>query len=97
MKSKDGFKRITAQAGTLESSDCLVTCSLQDNLEIEYRGPDTIEILRERTEKLVKETTSRYGLKGAYISIQDNGALEVTMKARLETAVERCLEVANHE
>jgi len=97
MEQKDTLNNATAQSGTLESSDCLVTCSLQDHLEIEYKGPDKADLLRERAEQIVREAVFKYKLKGAYITIQDNGALAITVKARVETAIERCLGEENHE
>ncbi|HCD71647.1 citrate lyase ACP [Thermovirga lienii] len=97
MERKDTPNSVTAQSGTLESSDCLVTCSLQDHLEIEYKGPDKADLLRERAEQIVRETVLKYKLKGAYVTIQDNGALAITMRARIETAIERCLGENDHE
>ena len=40
---------------------------------------------------LVENVSKRYGLSGAEISIQDQGALEITIKARLETALMRAV------
>lgn len=78
----------TASAGTLESSDCLVTASPAEKLKLEYNGANR-EIFAERTMQLVESVAKRYGLNGAEISIQDQGALEITIKARLETALLR--------
>ena len=78
----------TASAGTLESSDCLVTVSPAEKLKLEYKGANS-EIFAERTKAIVENVLKKYGLGGAEISIQDQGALEITIKARLETAVSR--------
>lgn len=78
----------TASAGTLESSDCLVTASPAERLKLEYKGANS-EIFAERTKQLVESVAKRYGLNGAEILIQDQGALEITIKARLETALLR--------
>ena len=78
----------TASAGTLESSDCLVTVSPAEKLKLEYKGANS-EVFAERTMMLVENVLKRYGLGGAEISIQDQGALEITIKARLETALSR--------
>ena len=78
----------TASAGTLESSDCLVTVSPAEKLKLEYKGANS-EVFAERTMMLVENVLKRYGLGGAEISIQDQGALEITIKARLETALNR--------
>ena len=78
----------TASAGTLESSDCLVTVSPAEKLRLEYKGANS-EVFAERTMALVEDVSKRCGLGGAEISIQDQGALEITIKARLETALSR--------
>ena len=78
----------TASAGTLESSDCLVTASPSEKLKLEYKGANS-EVLAERTIRLVESIAKKHDLNGAEISIQDQGALEITIKARLETALMR--------
>ena len=78
----------TASAGTLESSDCLVTVSPSEKLDLEYKGANST-VFAERTLCLVESVAKEYGIKGATISIQDQGALEITIRARLETALER--------
>ena len=80
----------TASAGTLESSDCLVTASPAEKLKLEYKGANS-EIFAERTMQLVESIVKNHGLNGAGISIQDQGALEITIKARLETALMRAV------
>ena len=78
----------TASAGTLESSDCLVTASPAEKLKLEYKGANS-EVFAERTMQLVESIAKKHGLNGAEILIQDQGALEITIKARLETAILR--------
>ncbi len=78
----------TASAGTLESSDCLVTVSPAEGLELEYKGANSV-IFYERTKRLAEKVLNEYGLEGADISIQDRGALEITIRARIETALLR--------
>ena len=80
----------TASAGTLESSDCLVTVSPAEKLKLEYKGTNS-EVFAERTMVLVESIAKKHDLNGAEISIQDQGALEITMKARLETALMRAV------
>jgi citrate lyase subunit gamma (acyl carrier protein) len=80
----------SANAGTLESSDCLVTVAPAESIEIEYNGANE-KIFRKRTEDLAREILGRYSLAGGAIKIQDSGALEVTLRARIETAVERAM------
>ena len=78
----------TASAGTLESSDCLVTVSPAEKLKLAYKGANR-EVFAERTMALVENVSKKYSLIGAEISIQDQGALAITIKARLETALIR--------
>lgn len=80
-----------ASAGTLESSDCLVTAAPAESIEIEYNGANRM-LFRRRTEALVREVFRKYALTGGSVRIQDQGALEVTLRARVETAVERAME-----
>ena len=83
-----------AQAGTLESSDCMVVVSPAESYSLEYGGQNEA-IFRRRTERIVGEISARYGLSGApgaSVWIQDRGALEMTLRARVETAFERALE-----
>ena len=78
----------TASAGTLESSDCVVTVSPGETLELDYRGANSV-IFAKRTEALVREILGKHFVSGANVVIQDQGAIEITIKARLETALLR--------
>jgi len=91
MSKNTPFEAKTTQCGTLESSDCLVTISESETLRIDYRGANA-GIFRKRTEAIVKELLKGRDLASVAISIQDNGALEVTIRARIETAIERFLQ-----
>lgn len=79
-----------AMAGSLESSDVLVTLSPREGEGVEY----TIEsiVLKQygrRIRAVAEEVAAAAGLSGAAVRIQDRGALECTLRARLETAIER--------
>lgn len=86
----------TASAGTLESSDCLVTVSPAGKLDLQYKGANST-VFAERTMCLVESVAKEYDLKGAEISIQDQGALEITIRARIETALERAGKVVTKQ
>jgi citrate lyase subunit gamma (acyl carrier protein) len=58
---------------------------------MEYSGANQA-IFRTRTEALVRDVFRKYALTGGGVRIQDQGALEVTLRARLETALERAME-----
>jgi citrate lyase subunit gamma (acyl carrier protein) len=78
-----------AQAGTLESSDCLVTVSPEPGGNaLDYRG-ENARFFRSRTERILFEILERRGLSGVRVTVQDQGALEATLRARIETALER--------
>ncbi|NLI96666.1 MAG: citrate lyase acyl carrier protein [Synergistaceae bacterium] len=77
-----------AQAGTLESADCLVTVAPAEEFGLDYRGGNR-KIYGERTRKLVLETLKRFGISEVQVTIQDQGALELVIRARLETALKR--------
>lgn len=77
-----------AQAGTLESADCLVTVVPAEEFRLDYRGVNR-KLFGERTRKLVMETLERTGFSGMQVTIQDQGALELVIRARLETALRR--------
>ena len=77
-----------ACAGTLESSDTYVELEPYDELDI------TIESVVEkqfgdRIEQAVKDVLSEYGVERAKVHVVDRGALDCTIRARVETAVLR--------
>ena len=82
-----------AQAGTLESADCLVTVVQAERFGLDYRGSNR-KLFGERTRKLVLETLERFGVSGIQVTIQDQGALELVIRARLETALGRGMKEA---
>jgi len=76
------------QAGTLESSDCLVTVGPGSGITLEYSGGNAF-LFRRRTETIVREVLESSGVTDAAVTIQDQGALEPTLRARIETALGR--------
>mgnify|MGYP001074600036 CR=1 FL=1 len=77
-------------AGSLESSDVLVSVSPsggEDNtVDVESI---VMKQFGERIRSVAREELSRMGVSGADVKIQDRGALECTLRARLETALVR--------
>lgn len=79
----------TAVAGTLESSDVMVSYSPSDSdleivvesIVVKQRGRLIMSVL--------EEITSRWGVSKGVLTVQDRGALECTLRARVETALER--------
>ena len=79
----------TAVAGTLESSDALVTVEDNDNgIQINITSP-VIHQYGNRIRQVVLETLKNLGVKNANITVVDKGALDCTIKARVEGAVYR--------
>jgi len=82
--------RKEAAAGTLESSDVLVTISPAAGTDVDLQVESiVIKQYGERIRSVAKEVVSKLGLSGAKLRVQDRGALECTLRARLETAIER--------
>ena len=78
-----------AIAGTLESSDCQVTVepgmgTIEFNLE-----SGVIHQYGNQIRKIVMETLDNLGVDNVTISVVDKGALDCTIKARVEGAVFR--------
>ncbi len=84
----------TAQAGTVESMDCLVTVSEAEpgtGLVLNLAG-SSVARFSKAMEKAVRETLEGLGIRDLAVSVQDNGALDLVLKARLEAAVARLKE-----
>ncbi|MDD4159607.1 MAG: citrate lyase acyl carrier protein [Synergistaceae bacterium] len=83
----------TAQAGTLESMDCLVTVSEAapgTGVKIQIAGSSASRF-RTAMEKKAAEVIASMGVKDIELSIQDNGALDIVLGARIEAAVKRLI------
>ena len=84
----------TAQAGTVESMDCLVTVSEAEpgtGLALTLAG-SSVARFSKAMEKAVRETLESLGIRDLAVSVQDNGALDLVLKARVEAAVARLKE-----
>jgi citrate lyase subunit gamma (acyl carrier protein) len=80
--------RKLAVAGTLESCDAMVTVEPSDKMEIKLES-SVIEVFEENLLKCVKDTLNRLGVEEAKVFVQDRGAFDCTLSARIETAVQR--------
>ncbi|MBR0138243.1 MAG: citrate lyase acyl carrier protein [Erysipelotrichaceae bacterium] len=81
-----------AVAGTLESSDCLVSIEPADpgKTGIEFSlESSVINQFGNQIRKVTMETLELLEVENARISIVDKGALDCTIKARIEGAVFR--------
>lgn len=85
-----------AMAGTLESSDCQVTVEAGEG-KIDFTlDSAVINQYGNQIRKVVYETLEHLGVKDVKISVVDKGALDCTIKARVEGAVFRSLEQTEH-
>ena len=84
-----------ASAGTLESSDCMVTVAPPEepgvtveleSVVMEQYGEDILSVAR--------QTLRALGVENALVRIQDKGALDCVIAARVEAAVLRSGEEA---
>lgn len=78
-----------AKAGTLESSDALVLVApSEEALSIEVQS-----VVQKRFGKailaLTQQVCAAFGVEKGIVRVNDKGALECTLRARLETALER--------
>ena len=81
-----------AVAGTLESSDCMVTVEPGSNgIELELDST-VIRQFGKQIRKITIQTLNRLGVKNARVHMVDKGALDCTIKARVECACMRASE-----
>lgn len=79
----------TAIAGTLESSDAQVTVAPGTNgIELTIES-SVIHQFGKQIQKTVLETLERLEVRDAAVTVIDKGALDCTLKARVECAVFR--------
>lgn len=76
------------QAGTMQSSDLMVTVEPADRLLIEIEST-----VKKQFEHLIRakleEVLAKNAVKSGKVSISDRGALDYAIEARLEAALQR--------
>ena len=77
-----------AVAGTLESGDIMVQIAPGDGLQVELQSSVAAQFGRQ-IKALITETLTGLGIDNAYVKATDKGALDCTIKARVECAVYR--------
>ena len=81
-----------AVAGTLESSDCMVTVEAGDG-KVDFTLDSAVaHQFGNEIRKVALETLENLGVDNVRISIVDKGALDCTIKARIEGAVYRSVD-----
>ena len=86
--------RKSAAAGTLESSDCMVTVEPGEGIHLEHSSSVMNQYGRQ-IKAAVLETLERLDVKDANVTVVDKGALECTLKARVECAVFRSCDASS--
>lgn len=77
-----------AVAGTLESSDIYVEVEPSEELELNIESV-VLNQFGEEIRATILSVLEELGVKSGKISVQDKGAIDCTIRARLETAVRR--------
>lgn len=75
-------------AGTMESSDALITVRPSDQLEVRVEST-VYDYFGKQIEKTILNTLKELNVTNVSVLCQDKGALDFTIKARLITALER--------
>lgn len=77
-----------SSAGTLESNDCLIRLESNDDVKIVLNSPVEYEF-GDQIRKVVNDVLKESEIDGAKVVIEDRGALDCTIAARLKTAIGR--------
>lgn len=77
-------------AGTMESSDISITIEPKstDGIDIFLKSPVENQFGKQ-IRKVIEDTLKELGIAGAIVRANDKGALDCTIKARVQTAVYR--------
>jgi citrate lyase subunit gamma (acyl carrier protein) len=86
----------TGISGTLESSDVMITVSENTSKGIQIELQSIVEKqFGKQIRKIITEKMGTLGIKDATVSVNDKGALDCTICARLEAATYRAAGI-NH-
>lgn len=81
----------TAMAGTLESMDCLVTVTEavpESGITIHLSGSGAVRF-RSAMEQTIRATLASLSIADICVNVNDHGALDLVLAARVQTAAER--------
>ncbi|MDK2809962.1 MAG: hypothetical protein PWR27_671 [Petroclostridium sp.] len=82
-----------AVAGTMESSDIIISVEPNEGKGIEIELKSVVENqFGNQVRKVIKETLEELGVEDVLVRANDKGALDCTIKARVSTAVYRAAE-----
>ncbi|MFH0766958.1 MAG: citrate lyase acyl carrier protein [Bacillota bacterium] len=77
-----------ASAGTFESNDCLITVKKQTGMTIDIKSI-VYDQFKDQINRVIQDTLKELNIKNIHVTINDKGALDYTIKARLLTAIRR--------
>nr|WP_295972644.1 citrate lyase acyl carrier protein [uncultured Bacillus sp.] len=81
-----------AKAGTLESNDIFILVMPNENRGIEIELESIVmKQFGKQIKTVILEKVKALGVENVTIKAQDKGALDFTIKARVQTALERAL------
>ena len=80
--------KTSAVAGTLESSDVYVKVEPSDKLEIEIESV-VYNQYADQIKQSVQQVLDELDVKSGKISVNDQGAVDCVIQARVETAIKR--------
>jgi citrate lyase subunit gamma (acyl carrier protein) len=87
----------TGMAGTMESSDIMVTIDKPTGTGIKIDLTSSVEKqFGTQIRKTITECSKRLGIESADITAVDKGALDCVIKARVETAIYRACESTDY-
>lgn len=79
----------TAIAGSLESNDALITLRpIDKGIELEINSIVEKQF-KDRIEEIAYDTLKRLDVNNVFLKINDKGALDCVLEARIETAILR--------
>ncbi len=81
-----------ASAGTFESNDCLITVMHNEGTRIEVKSI-VFEQFGEQIYQVISDTLKEHNMDHIFVSVNDKGALDYTIRARLLTAIKRLGEI----
>ena len=84
-----------AVAGTMESSDIMVTLRPNENggIEIDIQS-DVMATFGDAIEATIREVLTDFGVENAVVAVVDKGALDFVIRARMQCAICRAAEVS---
>ena len=88
MERKERVIKKAAKAGSLESNDLMIMIEPSDKLDITLNSV-VKEQYGDKILKAINEVLEAEGVSKANIVINDKGALDFTIRARMRTAIER--------